>query len=86
MYITEIFQKLFHFTNDNVYRRTPQIVNPKLDYSGGERGWIGDNPFIYLDTRKIRGLGWKPKLGIRQAVLKTVEFLRRNEWVFEEMG
>ena len=28
-------------------------VEPKLQYSGGKRGWIGDNPFIYLDTKKL---------------------------------
>lgn len=59
-------------------------VDPKLNYSGGERGWIGDNPFIYLDTQKINQLGWKPKLGIQEAILKTIKFLRLNEWVFEE--
>src|SRR3954451_13757536 len=37
-------------------------VRPELSYSGGERGWIGDSPFILLDTRRIRALGWKPKL------------------------
>lgn len=58
-------------------------VQPKLEYSGGNRGWIGDNPFIYLDTKKIQALGWKPKLGIRDGVIKTVEYLRANEWVFE---
>ena len=59
-------------------------VDPKLNYSGGERGWIGDNPFIYLDTQKINQLGWKPKLGIQEAILKTIKFLRLNEWVLEE--
>ena len=59
-------------------------VDPKLNYSGGERGWIGDNPFIYLDTQKINQLGWKPKLGIQESILKTIKFLRLNEWVFEE--
>jgi UDP-glucose 4-epimerase len=59
-------------------------VSPKLDYSGGDRGWIGDNPFIYLDTRKIRDLGWKPKLSIQDGVLKTIQYLKKNEWVFEE--
>ena len=59
-------------------------VDPKLNYSGGERGWIGDNPFIYLDTQKINKLGWKPKLGIQESILKTIKFLRLNEWVFEE--
>ena len=59
-------------------------VDPKLKYSGGERGWIGDNPFIYLDTQKINQMGWKPKLGIQESILKTIKFLRLNEWVFEK--
>ncbi|PPK74149.1 UDP-glucose 4-epimerase [Methylobacter tundripaludum] len=58
-------------------------LKPQLEYSGGDRGWIGDNPFIFLDTKKIQSLGWKPKLGIRDGVIKTVEYLRENEWVFE---
>ncbi len=58
-------------------------VMPKLEYSGGDRGWIGDNPFIFLETKKIQSLGWKPKFGIRDGVVKTVEYLRANEWVFE---
>lgn len=58
-------------------------VRPKLKYSGGDRGWMGDNPFIFLDTNKIQSLGWKPKVGIRDSVIKTIEYLRANEWVFE---
>ena len=59
-------------------------VSPKLEYTGGDRGWIGDNPFIFLDTSKIRDLGWKPKLSIKDGVLKTIQYLKTNEWVFEE--
>jgi UDP-glucose 4-epimerase len=58
-------------------------VKPQLDYTGGDRGWIGDNPFIYLDTQRIRALGWTPKHSISDGVIKTVEFLRANEWVLE---
>lgn len=58
-------------------------VKPELEYTGGDRGWIGDNPFIFLDTARIRALGWKPRLSIREGVVKTVEFLRANEWVLE---
>ena len=57
-------------------------LTPDLSYSGGERGWIGDNPVIHLDTQKIRELGWEPKVGIREGVLKTVRYLQANEWVF----
>ncbi|MFN0105235.1 MAG: NAD-dependent epimerase/dehydratase family protein [Bryobacteraceae bacterium] len=58
-------------------------VSPQLDFTGGDRGWIGDNPFIFLDTKKVRSLGWEPKLTIQQAVLNTVEYLQRNLWVLE---
>ena len=58
-------------------------VSPDLTYSGGDRGWIGDSPFIFLDTRKIRALGWSPKLAIEEAVVNTVKFLQANEWVYE---
>ena len=61
-------------------------VKPKLEYSGGDRGWIGDNPFIFLETKRIQSLGWKPKFGIKEGVIKTVQYLRANEWVFESRG
>ncbi len=57
-------------------------VKPTLEYTGGDRGWIGDNPFIFLDTKRIRSLGWNPKLTIRQGVENTVSFLENNPWVF----
>jgi len=59
-------------------------VKPVLEYSGGDRGWIGDNPFIFLETKRIQALGWSPKFSIQDGVIKTVQYLRRNEWVFEE--
>lgn len=59
-------------------------VNPSVELTGGDRGWIGDNPFIFLDTRRIRGLGWRPQLSIRESVIKTVEFLEKNRFVIEE--
>jgi UDP-glucose 4-epimerase len=58
-------------------------VSPKLAYQGGERGWIGDSPFIFLDCSRARALGWRPKLTIREAVLKTLEYLQQNRWVLE---
>ena len=59
-------------------------VNPKRIYSGGDRGWIGDNPFIYLDTQKIRALGWAPKLSIQDGVKQTIKYLHENHWVLEQ--
>jgi UDP-glucose 4-epimerase len=59
-------------------------VKPDITYSGGERGWVGDNPFIFLDTRRIRELGWRPRLNIEQGVRRTVEYLQANPWLLEE--
>jgi len=56
---------------------------PRLDYTGGNRGWIGDNPFIFLDTKKIQSTGWKPKLTIEQGVVRTLRWLEANRWVYE---
>ncbi len=58
-------------------------LNPELRYTGGTRGWIGDNPFIFLDTRKIQATGWKPKLTIEEGIVKTVRWLESNRWVFD---
>jgi UDP-glucose 4-epimerase len=53
-------------------------LSPRLVYSGGERGWVGDNPFIFLDCAKIRALGWVPNFSIREGVENTVDYLCAN--------
>lgn len=58
-------------------------LSPKLEYTGGRQGWIGDNPFIFLDCAKIRALGWQPRLTIREGIIRTLKYLRENPWVFE---
>lgn len=56
-------------------------VSPQRVYSGGDRGWIGDSPFIFLDCSRIRALGWQPKLSIRDGVRSTIEYLVQNQWL-----
>jgi UDP-glucose 4-epimerase len=53
-------------------------LHPKLTYGGGERGWIGDSPFILLDCSRMRSLGWRPKLSIKEAVLATIKYVSQN--------
>lgn len=53
--------------------------NPELHFGTEERGWIGDNPLIFLDTKKIRALGWSSKLTINEAIIKTVDYLQENQ-------
>jgi UDP-glucose 4-epimerase len=57
-------------------------LQPKLEFTGGDRGWIGDNPFIFLDTKKTQATGWKPKLTIEQGIIRTLRWLEANQWVF----
>ena len=59
-------------------------LKPKLEYTGGNRGWIGDNPFIFLETKKISKLGWRPKYNIKEGIVKTLKYLEKNEWVFNK--
>lgn len=58
-------------------------LKPKLEYSGGNKGWVGDNPFIFLDTRKICATGWKTTLTVEQSVLRTLQWLQQNQWVLQ---
>jgi UDP-glucose 4-epimerase len=57
-------------------------LQPELRYTGGDRGWIGDNPFIFLDTARIQSTGWKPALTIEQGIVRTLQWLQKNEWVY----
>jgi UDP-glucose 4-epimerase len=59
-------------------------VSPVLDYAGGQRGWVGDSPFIFLDCSRVRALGWRPRLTIREGIIRTLDFLEQNRWVLEK--
>lgn len=58
-------------------------LKPELEYTGGKRGWIGDNPFIFLDTKKIQATGWRARLTIEQGIVRTLRWLEANRWVFD---
>jgi UDP-glucose 4-epimerase len=58
-------------------------LNPELRFSGGNRGWVGDNPFIWLDCSRLRTLGWKPKLTIREGIERTLAYLEANRFLLE---
>tara|TARA_A100001015_G_scaffold320489_1_gene447042 strand:+ start:211 stop:1158 length:948 start_codon:yes stop_codon:yes gene_type:complete len=58
-------------------------VNPTLSYSGGQSGWIGDNPFIWLDCGKIYSEGITPKLNIEESVIKTIGWIKNNNWIYD---
>ena len=70
--------------NDSIGWITAELgLTPALSYTGGERGWIGDSPFIFLDCRSIRSLGWQPQVSIREGVRRTLRYLQRNTWLLD---
>lgn len=61
-------------------------VSPEIEFGEGDRGWVGDNPFIYLDTSHARESGWTPRLSIRDSVIDTVDWLLANPWLLDRRG
>jgi UDP-glucose 4-epimerase len=55
-------------------------VDPKLEYEGGIRGWVGDSPRILLETKRLRSLGWAPTRTIEQSIVETLRFLAENPY------
>ena len=49
-------------------------------YTGGPRGWKGDNPVVQLSSERILRLGWKPKVSAREAIRTTAI------WTARELG
>jgi UDP-glucose 4-epimerase len=71
--------------NDSIRWITEHLrVTPRLEYTGGDRGWVGDNPFIFLDTEKLQRTGWQAKVGLGESIGRTLDWLAANRWIFEK--
>jgi UDP-glucose 4-epimerase len=53
-------------------------VQPEVVYGHGNKGWVGDNPFIWLDVSKAELHGWKATSSIEESVRATVRWLKQN--------
>jgi UDP-glucose 4-epimerase len=51
--------------------------------TGGERGWLGDSPFVHLDTTKLKALGWRPHVSIERGIRNTVRYLQAHPQLLE---
>ena len=56
---------------------------PVVETAGGTRGWPGDSPLIHLDTAKVRGLGWRPELSIREAIVRTLDWFETVPYIVD---
>jgi UDP-glucose 4-epimerase len=55
------------------------LENVKYEYTGGDRGWVGDSPLVHLSIEKLKALGWQPKVSSEEGIRKTVRWLKENE-------
>ena len=52
-----------------------EIKSIKVKRDSSIRGWSGDVPKIKLNCKKIKSVGWKPKLNSNDALKKSIESL-----------
>lgn len=48
-------------------------------YTGGPRGWIGDNPVVELSLERIKKLGWRPTVSSEEAIRRTARWTLEHE-------
>ena len=50
----------------------------KINYTGGDRGWVGDVPRFEYNLKKVNALGWNAELDSEEAIRLTVRHLRKE--------
>jgi len=58
-------------------------LSPRLEFGTGNRGWVGDNPFTFLDVQKAMSAGWTPVNMIESSVRETTRWLAANRWILD---
>ena len=51
------------------------LKDVKFKYTGGNRGWLGDAPFVQYDVSKMAKLGWKAHHTSAEAVRIAAKYL-----------
>jgi UDP-glucose 4-epimerase len=59
-------------------------IQPEVIYGEGNKGWVGDNPFIWLDVSKADLHGWKATSSIEDSVRATVRWLKQNPKILSD--
>lgn len=59
------------------------LKDVRLRTTGGVRGWLGDSPFVHLDTARMKALGWRPTIPIPDSIRATARFLADHPEIVE---
>jgi len=57
--------------------------NIKKKWLGRKSNWKGDNEFVHLSIDKLRKIGWRQKLTIKEGIDKTVRYILNNQQLFK---
>ena len=52
-------------------------VKPRFVHSGGDRGWVGDVRKMLLDVTKLKKLGWKPKVPLKEGIRSYIQYIQK---------
>ena len=58
-------------------------LKPKFVFTGGNSGWIGDQPKVLLNIKKIKSLGWRNKYSIKDSIIDTTGWILNNKWILK---
>lgn len=56
--------------------------NTKINYQNSDRGWVGDVPKFYYSVKKLKDLGWTPRMSSLEAIQKAVKEVALQEKIF----
>lgn len=54
------------------------LKGTRYRYTGGNIGWLGDQPVVLLSIDKIASKSWKPKVSIEDGLKRTITYLMHS--------
>lgn len=54
-------------------------IQPEFEYTGGERGWVGDVRIMLLSIKKLEKMGWKPKIDFETGLKRYLDWLKKRK-------
>ncbi|TFF86230.1 MAG: NAD-dependent epimerase/dehydratase family protein [Promethearchaeota archaeon] len=54
------------------------LKDVKFVYTGGEKGWTGDVKHSEISIEKLKNIGWKPKVSLKEGINKYINWLEKQ--------